>query len=63
MRPCLLVVEVAGAGMVAQVVMVTVVAMVVGKMMWVEATLLCGVLSDGPSTGHILEGKRRALVG
>lgn len=49
-------------GMVAQAAVVTVVAMVVGKMERVEATLLCGVLSDGPSAGHILERKRRALA-
>lgn len=58
-QPRLLVVEVVGTGMVAQVTVVTVVAVVVGKMVLVEATLLGGVLSDGPSTGHILEGKRK----
>lgn len=62
-QPRLLVVEVAGTGMLVQVVVVTVVPMVVGKVVWVEATLLCGVLSDGPSTRHILEGKRKVLVG
>jgi hypothetical protein len=62
-QPRLLVVEVVRTGMLIQVVVVTVVAMVVGKMMWVEATLLCGVLSDPPSTRHILEGKRKVLVG
>lgn len=59
----LLVVEVAGTGLLIQLVVVTVVAMVVRKVVQVEATLLCGVLSDGSSTRHILERKRNVLVG
>lgn len=62
-QPGLLVVEVVGTGMLVKVVVVTVVAMVVGKMVRVEATLLSRVLSDGPSTRHILEGERKVLVG
>jgi hypothetical protein len=59
---CLLVVEVVEAGVGVQVAVVAVVAVVMGEVVLVEAALLCGALSDGTSTGHILEEKRRVLV-
>lgn len=53
-QPHLLVVKVVGVGVVAEVVMVAVVAVVVGEMVRVEAALLWSVLSDSAPTGHIL---------
>lgn len=62
MQPCLLVVEVVGVGVVTQVAVVVVMTVMVGEMVRVEAALLCGALSDGSSTGHILEGNTNRLV-
>ena len=53
-QPCLLVVEVVGMGVVADVVVVAVVAVVGGEVVRGEAAWLWGALSDGPAAGHIL---------
>lgn len=54
MQPCLLVVEVVGMGVVADVMVGAVVAVVGGEVVRGEAAWLWGALSDGPAAGHIL---------
>lgn len=58
MQPRLLVVEAVGAGVVADVVVGAVVAVVVG-----EAALLWCALSDGASAGHILREREDSVSG
>lgn len=53
-QPCLLVVEVVRASVVAEVMVGTVMAVVVGEVVGGEAALLWRALSDGTAAGHIL---------
>lgn len=53
-QPCLLVMEVVWASMVAEVVVGAVMAVVVGEVMRGEVALLWCTLGDGASAGHIL---------
>lgn len=62
-QPCLLVVEVVGPGMVAEVVVGTMMAVVVGVVVRGEAALLWCALSDGASAGHILREKEKNVSG